>query len=361
MTHRTGLRIMHLANFYGPRSGGLRTTMHALGAGYRAAGHEMVMVVPGAVDADEQTPAGRRITLAAPVVPRTGGYRVITDVDRVRTLLTDLAPDRLEVSDRSTLRGLGAAARRLGIPSVFFAHERLDGVLAGILPRGTRALAPMLADLHNRATGAGFDKVVCTTHFAAAEFDRIGRRTEHVPLGVELDLFRPERFDADVRARHADHDELLVVVASRLSVEKRVDLALDAVAELATRGVPVRLVVAGAGPQAGRLRRRADACPRRGQDRAPVRFTGFVQSRAELADLLAAADVVLAPGPIETFGLAALEALASGTPVVCHRASALPEIVGPAGAVGWQRTVDTMLTLHGAHAVVGACPGVVHG
>jgi alpha-1,6-mannosyltransferase len=42
--------------------------------------------------------------------------------------------------------------------------------------------------------------------------------------------------------------------------------------------------------------------------------------------------VVLAPGPAETFGLAALEALACGTPVVVSAESALPEVVGEAGA-----------------------------
>ncbi len=50
-----------------------------------------------------------------------------------------------------------------------------------------------------------------------------------------------------------------------------------------------------------------------------------------LARLLATADVVIAPGPVETFGLSALEALASGTPVVVSSRSALPEVVGPAG------------------------------
>jgi alpha-1,6-mannosyltransferase len=42
--------------------------------------------------------------------------------------------------------------------------------------------------------------------------------------------------------------------------------------------------------------------------------------------------VVIAPGPAETFGLAALEALACGTPVVVSAESALPEVVGEAGA-----------------------------
>jgi alpha-1,6-mannosyltransferase len=60
-----------------------------------------------------------------------------------------------------------------------------------------------------------------------------------------------------------------------------------------------------------------------------VTFLGFLSDRADVARLLATADVSLAPGPHETFGLAALEALASGTPVVVSASSALREIVGP--------------------------------
>jgi alpha-1,6-mannosyltransferase len=47
---------------------------------------------------------------------------------------------------------------------------------------------------------------------------------------------------------------------------------------------------------------------------------------------MATADVALAPGPVETFGLAALEAMACGTPVVVAADSALPEVIGDTGA-----------------------------
>jgi alpha-1,6-mannosyltransferase len=83
-------------------------------------------------------------------------------------------------------------------------------------------------------------------------------------------------------------------------------------------------VVAGGGPLRQRLVRRAAGLP--------VHFTPFLSSRRDVARLLASADVALAPGPIETFGLAALEALACGTPVVVDAGSALPEVVAGAGA-----------------------------
>jgi alpha-1,6-mannosyltransferase len=72
-----GTRILQVANFYSRHSGGLRTTVDALGRAYVDAGFERVLVVPGAADGDEDTPAGRRITLRAPVLPGSGGYRAL--------------------------------------------------------------------------------------------------------------------------------------------------------------------------------------------------------------------------------------------------------------------------------------------
>ncbi|MZE56288.1 glycosyltransferase [Streptomyces sp. SID5770] len=319
--------MVRLANFVTPTSGGLRTALDRLGRGYLAAGHEPVLVVPGEAASDRRTAQGRIVTLPGPVLPGTGGYRVLADRRRVARLLDELAPDRIEVSDRTTLRWTGEWARRARVPSVMVSHETADGVLRtwGVPP----ALAARAADRLNRRTAWAFARIVCTTEWAEREFVRVGaRNVVRAPLGVDLDHCRPGRRDTATRARYADGQRVLLLLCSRLSVlsvEKRPGTALDALEELRGAGIEAALVVAGDGPLRAGLERRAR------ERRLPVRFVGHLADREDLADLQAAADVCLAPGPAETFGLSALEALACGTPVVVSASSALPEVVGTAG------------------------------
>ncbi|WP_225821866.1 glycosyltransferase [Streptomyces naphthomycinicus] len=319
------LRIVRLANFVAPASGGLRTALRELGRGFRAAGHEPVLIVPGERHSDRDTEQGRVITLPGPLLPGTGGYRVLTDKRRVAALLAELAPDRLEVSDRTTLRWTGRWARRARVPAVMVSHETADGVLRTWgLPE---PLARHAADSLNTRTAHVYSRVVCTTEFAEREFVRIGaRNVVRAPLGVDLMERHPALRAPGLRARHARADEALLVMASRLSVEKRPGTALDALETLLRRGRPAVLVVAGDGPLRARLEQRA-------RDRGlPVTFLGHVSDRAALGALQASADLCLAPGPAETFGLAALEAMACGTPVVASASSALSEVIGSAGA-----------------------------
>ena len=89
------MRIVRLANFVAPHSGGLRTSLAELGAGYRLAGHEPVLVIPGERDGDEPTAQGRVITVRAPRLPFTGGYRVLWRRRRLARPLAGLRPTSL--------------------------------------------------------------------------------------------------------------------------------------------------------------------------------------------------------------------------------------------------------------------------
>lgn len=362
------MRIVQVANFYGKHSGGLRTTLEALGEGYQAAGHERVLIVPGPHDDDQQSPAGRRITIRSPVVPGLGGYRAILNWHQVARLIADLQADRIEVSDKLSLWPLGPWAARRGVPAVLLSHERMDAVLAVRFPGWFPLRAA--SDVWNRQLASAFARIVCASSFSRAEWERIGAtNVTTMPLGVDLDRFTP----GDPCQRRPGE----VVCVGRLSREKRPDLAIAAVAEMTKARVPVRLTMVGAGPQWAAL---ASA-----SKDLPVRFVGHVD-QPELAGLLRSAAVALAPCPHEAFGLSVLEAMASGTPVVTTNGGAAPELLspgcglavparpialaaalvkllrGPGGGVHhaartqaerypWSATVEGMLAVHGLPAL----------
>lgn len=364
------MHIVQLANFYGPRSGGLRTAVDRLGAGYVSHGHRATLIVAGAHPADEVLDTGvRRITVPGTKFFRVEGYRAANPV-RIRRLLPRLDADSLEVSDRLTLRGMGPWAKARGIGSIMISHERLDRMIALGAPR----VAGWASDVANLGTARSYDTVVCTTAFAGEEFARIeAPNVETVPLGVDLATFRPGRATAQARTRWADGADVLLAQSCRLSMEKHPARGIEVLRALIADGVSARLVIAGGGAMEGELRRQAAGLP--------VMFTGHLHDRNDLADLLAAADVAICPGPHETFGLSAMEALASGTPIVVSRNSALAAIATadcglPAADTGsafaaatraildrgsagyrhaareraeqftWDRAVETMLELH---------------
>ena len=369
------MRIVQIANFVSPTSGGIRTTLARLRNGYEDAGHESVLVIPGPRDHTERTEDGLVVRVGAPRIPRSGGYRMIVDIRTVYRTLEDLQPDRLEVNDRFTLRAVGDWASRHDVPAMAVIHERLDRLVGMYVPWVVRP--GMIARRDNAAVAARFHTVVSPSAWAAQEFVRAGvDNSEVVSWGVDLDRFHPDRRSAVLRRRLLGDADVLMVMVCRLSPEKRPDSAITTLEALRARGVNARLVIAGTGKSDRGLRRAAEGLP--------VPFLGHLQGRDHVAELLAAADVAICPGPIETFGLAALEAMASGTPVVSSRFGAIAELLrppfgipaynyGPAMATAamellengqlareaaraeaerypWQASIDAMLGLHGLAA-----------
>jgi alpha-1,6-mannosyltransferase len=339
----SSLRIAQLANFVGPTSGGMRTAIEHVGQGYVEAGAERIVITPGEKDVVIETELGTVVRVKAPKV--SGGYRLITNPWTVIDILKKFGPTTVEISDKSTLLPVARWARRNDIGTVLFSHERLDAMLALGAARpgqlgGNDVLRPgrMLgganlrqvwwgadgvkySQLHMVATvaalykilGRTYDAVVVTSRYAAAEFDEVTTPLVRIPLGVDLDTFHPSLGEP------ADDGVLKLVHAGRLSREKSPHLAVATAAELHRRGVNLRMDVYGTGPHLAELLEIAGD--------APVTFHGYVDGRQQLARHLAEADIALSVCPGETFGLAVLEALAAGTPVVTANTGGARELV----------------------------------
>lgn len=372
------MRIVHVANFYGPNSGGIKTTLHELGKGYQSFGHEFIYIVPGVNRVEEITPYGRKITLPGLLLPQSGGYRIIRCNSDLKALLTKLKPDRLEVSDRFTLTSLGTWARENNVPSVVFSHETLHGLVNRFLPFLPSSAKRKLVNSHNARLSKCFDHVVATTNFASKEFIEIGATNlVRISLGVDLHTFHPTLRSEELRTELLKGSKVLLVHCGRMSREKEPQRSIDALEILLHKGISARLIYVGTGPLWHKLRKRAHGLP--------VDFLGYVADRQRVSKILASSDISIAPGPLETFCLAALESLASGTPVVASSSSAVGEFLihshhHPAGAVAadqrfsfahailhllkrprlrstarevaealpWDATVRNMLMLHGA-------------
>lgn len=136
----------------------------------------------------------------------------------------------------------------------------------------------------------------------------------------------PDTFDADrfKAVSRAPGRALRLVSVGRLASEKGFDLLLDAVAMIARGGRDVSLVLVGAGREDATLKRQAAAS---GLEPL-VRFAGPLDGE-RLVDTLREADVFVSASRREGFGVAILEALATGMPVVATRCGGPEDLVGP--------------------------------
>jgi phosphatidylinositol alpha-1,6-mannosyltransferase len=215
-----------------------------------------------------------------------------------------------------SLRYIGPAAllarRRHGFEAPIVAHHHhLDP-------------SPLNAVIERRVVDA-VDRLVVGSEFSRRQLaSELGARTDHVaviPYGVdERFAHRPAR--EDLRARHALGDGPVVLFFGGLKPRKNLPLLLDVWAPIAASRPEARLLVAGGGPLLATLRERAAAMGLAGS----VRFTGYVPE-AEKAAHYNLADVFLFPSAMEGFGLAVVEAMASGLPVVASNRGSIPELV----------------------------------
>ncbi len=253
----------------------------------------------------------------------------------------------MEVCDKFALSCVPSVLRRNWVkgvsPAVLvgMSCERLDDNVSAYISEGPIARTIANWYLKNMYV-TRFDCHISNSDYTAGELNEaLEGRPEiqvHVrPMGVHCGGFSPLRRGPSAReallsrisaqAGKALNARLLLYVG-RLSPEKNIDILVDMMEILAAdSSVEHHLVFAGDGPRAAWLK---DAAGRRARGR--IHFLGHFANREDLADLYANCDALVHPNPREPFGIAPLEAMASGLPVVAPCSGGVLSYANPANS-----------------------------
>ena len=259
-------------------------------------------------------------------VPMADRVDPLADVSTVRELRRELdriAPDLVHMhSNKAALLGMRALRHATPTPaSVFTAHNVPSFEKASRLRRalGRRALAGIGRSV-DRTIAVSF--ALATLLIEDAGFD--AGRVDVVHNGVDADAIAAAVAGADrVALRAAQHipaEAFVLGTLGRLVPDKGVDVLLRAAASLVDRHPELRVVIAGDGPDEKRLRTLAGDLGISHR----VLFAGFVEDPCPWLSMM---DVFVLPTRLEAFGLAALEAMAAGLPVVASDVGGVPEVV----------------------------------
>jgi alpha-1,6-mannosyltransferase len=330
------IKTLHLTNSWHAESGGVATFYRELLGAAERRERAIRLVVPAPSDwVEEHGRFGRIYHVAAQPSRLSPGYWVIGPQQYLlpdaplRRILAEERADLVEFCDKYTLNYLAALLRRgwlLGPgyrPAVVgLSCERLDRNMA--LYFSPSALARRFCRYYMKwLYFPMFDHHIAVSPLAAEELresarGHLVRRGGWIrPMGASCDLFHPRRRSPTARAwlknlAEAPEDSYVLLYAGRLAPEKNLQLLVETTAllERDTPGV-FHLLVAGDGPARASFERQCDRLLP-----GAVRVLGHVADRERLASIYANCDIFLHPNPCEPFGIAPLEAMASGLALV---------------------------------------------
>jgi phosphatidylinositol alpha-1,6-mannosyltransferase len=330
-----------VTNDFPPRAGGIQSYLLALAD--RLPAGELAVYAPSWPGAAEHDRA-----LNYPVHRHPGSLMLPTPevARRACALAREHGTRTVWFGAAAPLALLGPALRGAGVDRIV-ASTHGHEVGWSMLPGARQAL---------RRIGRGSDALTTISRYTrdrvAAAFGP-GAVLEVLRSGVDATLFRPDpAARAELRRRYRLGDAPVVGCVSRLVPRKGQDTLIRALPEIRRRVPGARLLLVGGGPDEGRLRRLAAGC---GVADALL-HTGRVPA-AELPALHAVSDVFALPCrthlgglDVEGLGIAALEAAASGLPVVVGDSGGAPETVrhGETGYVVNGRDVGTLAATVGA-------------
>ena len=364
------LKTLHLTNSWHETSGGIATFYRALMAAANRRGHQIRLVVPGETDRVEDVGEFAKIYhVNSPRSRFNREYRTmypsqyLSRGSRLHQILAAERPNLVEICDKYTLNYLGVLLRRNLLPALDFrpvvlglSCERMDDnfrAYVGHLPFSREFCAVYMKWIYFPF----FDHHIANSEYTAEELraashgQMVARNIWIEPMGVDFEHFSPQRRSRERREpllqRAGGNDEtVLLLYAGRLAPEKHLSTLFELIARLAASEMrDYRLLVAGDGIERARWEA---SCRQNAPGR--VAFLGHIKNPDSLADLFANADIFVHPNPHEPFGIAPLEAMASGLPLVApdrggvtSYANAGNAWIAPANVGSFAAAIDELL------------------
>lgn len=326
--------VLDITEFYGPTTGGVRTYLGQKAEWLRTREWaRQVIVVPGERDGveDDASGASRCYSLYGPPVPGQPPYRFFLGLRDTPRIVRHERPDLIELGSPGFVPWLASLARRgTDVPMIAFFHSNFPRIYNPFPERSSfvRRLATDVLWDYVRFIDRFAQVTIACSEFAAEDLRKCGvDRVVRLPLGVDLELFHPRRRSQrdEARARYGlPRNAPLAAYIGRFANEKEIGTLLEGW-EQVYRRTGTHLALIGDGPIRGALERWT-------RDHSWAHLVPFEKDRTRLAELHASLDLYAAPGPVETFGLSGLEALASGTPVVSVHRGGVAEQVTASGA-----------------------------
>jgi glycosyltransferase involved in cell wall biosynthesis len=143
-----------------------------------------------------------------------------------------------------------------------------------------------------------------------------------VPNGININMFSGVEKDYDFRRQYAADNEKIILFMGRLVYEKGVQHLIAAMPKILAGYNDAKLVIAGKGGMLDELKAQVNAMGISNK----VYFTGYMDSK-QVCKMYKCADISVFPSTYEPFGIVALEAMLSGTPVVVSDIGGLNEII----------------------------------
>lgn len=324
------MRILLASDLYFPVINGVSVFTRNLAHGFAERGHTVGIIAPSQsmnrdIEFEDEVTVYRT---RAVIFPFYQNIRVSLSPDiEVRRIIKDFQPDVIHIQ---MPLGIGQSAMTLAdryrIPVVSTSHAMPENLMDNLkrLSAFSRPINYMIREwgrrFHNKA-----DTITSPTQSGLNSFGKqahnLKKPIKIISNGIDLKKFSPGTADDALYEKyHLPKDKSILVYVGRLDAEKHIDVVLHAFARV-RNAKDAHLLLIGRGLEEDNLKQSA----RDLGISSAVTFAGFVPEEDKIA-LEKTGHLFVIASPVELQCIAALEAMASGMPIVAVNAGALPEL-----------------------------------